>query len=67
MYQNFLLLHVAFRILCNRKVAVKNNAQAKSYLRKFFDTAVEKNLYDIDFLIMNLHNLLQFADDAVAS
>ena len=64
MYQHFLLLHVAFRILCDRKLAVEKNAQAKSYLRKFFDTAVEKNLYDIDFLIMNVHNLLHVADDA---
>ena len=62
MYQHFLLLHVAFCILCDRKLLFEKNAQAKSYLRKFFDTAVEKNLYDIDFLIMNVHNLLHVAD-----
>lgn len=62
LYKHFLLLHAAFRILCSDLFRIKAWL-AKIYLRKFVKAM--SILYGPQTIIMNIHNLLHVADDAV--
>ena len=62
LYQHFLLLHVACRILCDKEFAVSRNSIAKHYLVCFFKLL--KYTYGTVSQIMNMHNLIHLADDA---
>lgn len=59
LYNHFLLLHVACRILCTDELAQKCNTRAKLYLRRFV-----KLLYGTQITVLNMHNLIHLADDA---
>lgn len=60
-YNHFLLLHVAFRILCDKELVVQWNSTAKHYLTCFFKLL--SYYYGKESLVMNMHNLIHVADD----
>lgn len=62
-YKHFLLLHVAFRILCSDDVAISLNSVAKKYLKKF--VLALPLLYGTAAQVMNMHNLVHIADDVL--
>lgn len=61
LYDNFLVLHVAVRILCNKDLCFAYN----SYAKKLMDLFVKdfENIYGVNFLTYNVHNLLHLADE----
>jgi len=60
LYQHFLLLHVACRILCSDELAITHNNVAKKYLEKFvFELP---HLYELNIQVINMNNLLHVAD-----
>ena len=61
LYNHFLLLHVAARILCSEEFCHLYFAHAKVYLRSFF-IALE-NYYGPESQILNAHHLIHVADD----
>lgn len=61
MYQHFLLLVVACRILCNPELCVDYVNYARELLRKFFELL--PNFYGSDSQIMNRHNIIHLADE----
>jgi len=63
MYKHFLLLHVACRLLCSSKTAIKCNEHAKLFLHHF--VVVGRQLYSEESQILNTYSLVHFADDAV--
>ena len=63
LYDHFLLLHVACRILCSEELAISHNTMAKKFLKKF--VMVMPYLYGPNSQVMNVHNLLHVADDAM--
>lgn len=62
LYKHFLMLHIAFRILCSDDFKTRLS-KAKLYLTKFVQAA--QVLYGKQSLIMNMHNLVHVADDAL--
>lgn len=62
LYHHFLLLHVACRIFCNDELVLTHNTIAKKYLEKF--VLALPYLYEPQFQVINMHNLLHVADDA---
>lgn len=63
LYNHFMLLHSACRILCSRKFALKYNQQAKTYLTNF--VLLSEHYYGKKNQISNIHNLIHLADDCV--
>jgi len=63
LYDHFLLLHVACRILCSEELAVTHNSTAQKYLQKF--VLLLPYLYEPQSQVMNMHNLLHVADDVI--
>ena len=61
-YEHFSHFHAACRILRDEKLATMKNAQAKSYLNKFFNDA--RTIYKLDVYVMNVHNIVHLAEDA---
>lgn len=61
MYQHFLLLVVACRILCNPELCVEYTNYAKQLLVKFFELL--QHFYGSDSQVMNSHNIIHLADD----
>ncbi|CAI6371100.1 unnamed protein product [Macrosiphum euphorbiae] len=61
MYQHFLLLVVACRILNDPKLCISHANYARELLRKFFELL--PSFYGSDSQIMNSHNLIHLADD----
>lgn len=61
-YEHFLLLHVAARILCSEDWAVKYNRFAKMYLERY--VLASGNICGTTSHSLNTHNLLHVADDA---
>ena len=59
-YNHFLLLHVAFRILCS-DLYEKYSDLAETYLKTFF--MLLPKLYGSEFQILNMHNLIHIASD----
>ncbi|KYN50560.1 hypothetical protein ALC57_05601 [Trachymyrmex cornetzi] len=62
LYHHFLLLHVAFRILCSEKFKQYNNL-TKIYLNKFFQ--ILPLLYGLQSQVLNMHNLIHIPDDTI--
>lgn len=62
LYQHFMLLHVAFRILCSDELAISSNALAEKCLKKF--VLASPLLYGPASVPINIHNLVHVADDA---
>lgn len=60
-YQHFLLLVVACRILCDPDLCVEYVNYARELLRKFFELL--QNFYGLDSQVINSHNLIHLADD----
>lgn len=63
LYRHFLLLHTACRILCSNELVQKYKDKAKSFLIAFFFSAIK--FYGKTIAVMNIHNLLHVADDAI--
>lgn len=63
LYDHFMLLHVACRILCSEELAVIHNTMAKNFLKKF--VLAMPYLYGPQSQVMNVHNLLHVADDVL--
>jgi len=61
MYQHFLLLVVACRLLNDPKLCILHSNYARELLRKFFQLL--PSFYGLDSQIMNSHNLIHLADD----
>jgi len=61
MYNHFILLHVACRILCNEETALLSIDRARFYLRIF--TMILPLLYKKRSVVLNMHNLIHVADD----
>lgn len=61
LYDHFLLLHVASRILYSENFCLKYNVHAKVYLRTFFSDL--KELYGPEFQTLNAHHLIHSSDD----
>jgi len=61
MYNHFLLLVVACRILNDPELCVENTNYARDLLRKFFELL--PSFYGSSSQIMNSHNLIHIADD----
>ncbi|XP_046595336.1 uncharacterized protein LOC124294411 [Neodiprion lecontei] len=61
LYDHFLLLHVAFRILSSEELLQKYKDQAKKYLKSFCLTLTD--LYRLKALVINMHNLIHIVDD----
>ncbi|KYN17993.1 hypothetical protein ALC57_09708 [Trachymyrmex cornetzi] len=61
LYNHFLLLHVALRILCMKNFAQQCNDTARSYLKKYF--LLLPQLYGQESQVLNAHYLLHLADD----
>ncbi|KYN01715.1 hypothetical protein ALC62_07489, partial [Cyphomyrmex costatus] len=60
LYRHFLLLHVAFRILCSERFKQYNNL-SKIYLNRFFQ--ILPLLYGLQSQVLNMHNLIHIPDD----
>ena len=63
LYNHFLLLFVACRILCSKIIYNQYAMHAKQYLRSFF--IAMKNFYGPESQITNAYNLIHLADDVV--
>lgn len=63
LYDDFLLFHVACRILCSEKFAITHNTLAKKFLRVFVKAM--PHLYGQKSQVINVHNLLHVADDVI--
>ena len=61
MYQHFLLLVVACRILCDPQLCVENLNYARQLLRKFVELL--PSFYGPDSQVMIRHNLIHLSDD----
>lgn len=61
LYNNFILLHCAMRILCCKKLCLILSAHAKQYLKRF--VLFCGKLYKIQSLVSNVHALLHITDD----
>lgn len=64
-YFNFLLLHVAIRILNDSILCVSHNALAKKMLESFVDGFAR--IYGIEYVVSNIHLLTHLADDVMRS
>lgn len=62
LYRHFLLLHVAFRILCSNQFKIYNNF-AKIYLNRFFQML--PFLYGSQSQVLNMHYLIHIANDTI--
>lgn len=62
-YLHFLTLHCAIRILCTPNLCKKYNAYAKNLLHYFVNNY--RNLYGIEYVTHNVHNLIHLADDVL--
>lgn len=62
LYDHFIFIDIAFRILCDKEFAVKWNSISKNYLICFFKLVRQR--YDREALVMNMHNLVHVADYA---
>lgn len=58
---HFNALHCAIRILCHKTDSIINNEYAKDLLIYFVKTC--KHLYEEEFMIYNVHNLIHLSDD----
>lgn len=63
LYKNFLVLHVAIRILCHKEHCQKFNSYAKNLLHFFVQDF--QNLYGIKYITYNVHNLLHLANEVL--
>jgi len=63
LYEHFMMLHVAIKILVNKDFCIKDNASAKSLLVSFVKNC--KTLYGNTFIVYNVHNLIHLADDVL--
>lgn len=63
LYDHFLLLHVACRILFSEELAVIHNAKTKKFLEIF--VKVMPYLYGPQSQVINVHNLLHVSDDVM--
>lgn len=61
LYKHFMLLHVAFRILCSDTLFLKYSSFAENYLQRFF--LLSQVLYGKHVAIFNMHNLIHVTDD----
>jgi len=61
MYQHFLLLVFACRILSNPELCVEYTNYARQLLVKFFELL--QHFYGSDSQVMNSHNIIHLADD----
>ena len=61
LYNHFLLLHTACRILCSEELCKRYTSVAKQYLRSFFIGL--KDYYGPESQIVNAHHLIHLADD----
>lgn len=61
MYNHFMLLFVACRILDSDELCVTARDYARALLRKFFDLL--PSFYGKDSQVLNMHNLIHAADD----
>lgn len=61
LYQHFLLLHAACRILCSAEWALAYNNEANMFLRSFFLLA--SRLYGVHCQVLNMHSLIHLTDD----
>ncbi|XP_046408651.1 uncharacterized protein LOC124173179 isoform X1 [Ischnura elegans] len=61
LYDHFMILHVAIRILCSNEMAVGHCEYAKQLLHSFV-SAMTMN-YGPDSVVYNIHNLIHTADD----
>jgi len=61
MYQHYLLLVVAYRILCNPELCVEYTNYARELLVNFFKLL--QHFYGSDSQVMNSHNIIHLADD----
>lgn len=62
-YNNFLLLHVASRILCNDNLLKNYQQHAKVYLKRFF---VELHRLYKKMQVLNMHCSIHVADDVLS-
>lgn len=63
LYNHFLLLHVACRILSLKDFCISHNGHAKLYLIAFVELA--KKYYGITSQVLNMHSLIYIADDVM--
>lgn len=61
MYQHFLLLVVACRILCSPELCAEHTNYARQLLIKFFKLL--QNFYGSDSQVIYSHNIIHLADD----
>jgi len=61
MYNHFLLLVVAGRILCDPKLCITKVNYARELLKKFFELL--PSFYGADSQVRNNHNLIYIADN----
>lgn len=55
-YNNFLLFHMACRLLCTENSANTYTETAKEYLKAFYISA--QQIYGVEFSVINVHNLV---------
>lgn len=60
---HFISLHSAIRILCQETDCKNNNKYVKLLLNYFVEKCPE--LFGIEFMIYNIHNLIHLADDVL--
>ena len=63
LYNNFLIFHTAIKILATEKICIEFNQYANELLRSFVADARE--LYGVEFLSYNVHNLIHLANDVL--
>lgn len=61
LYNHFLLLHVAIRILCDKDICISHNELANEMLREFVFEM--EHLYGLEHIIYNIHSLIHLAND----
>ncbi|KAG8238459.1 hypothetical protein J437_LFUL016916 [Ladona fulva] len=61
LYDHFLILHVAIRILCSEEMAFPFCGYASELLKSFVQGMTER--YGMDSLVYNVHSLIHLADD----
>ncbi|KAJ8681799.1 hypothetical protein QAD02_017591 [Eretmocerus hayati] len=61
LYNHFMLLHVACRILCSRDYSKKYLPYAKDYLEGF--VLLSEELYGLEFITLYIHHLVHLHED----
>lgn len=62
-YEHFMLLNCAIRILCDSKLCLKYSSLANDLLKKFVQIFIE--IYGELYVSYNVHNLIHLTDDVI--